>query len=78
VHQRATLILSGPTLRQLGAFLAAWRGGDYTVSSIDLSPLDRNAGGTAAPGADLPLRAVILLEGVFRPTIDIPHPGAKP
>jgi hypothetical protein len=64
VRQRATLTLSGLSLPQVGTFLDAWRSAepDWTVTSIELSPLDR--GGTL--GSDLPLRAVLMLEGLFR------------
>ncbi len=86
IRQRATLNLAGLTLPQLGAFLGTWRDGDYVVTAIDLSPAERNVtGGGASPGADLPLRAVIVLEGLFRnaPTMDSPStpppssPGSK-
>jgi len=76
IRKRATLNLTGLTLPQVGAFLAAWRGADYTVSSIELSPLERTPQASAAsPGADLPLRAVITLEGLFR---DLPNPAGAP
>jgi len=78
IRQRATLNLAGITLPQLGSFLSVWRDGNYTVSSIDLTP-NR---GNASPGADLPLHAVLTLEGLFRAAPDTaPTPaksGARP
>lgn len=65
IRQRATLTLAGLSLAQLGAFLGEWRDGDYAVSSIDLTPLERPTS-AASPGADGPLRAVLTLEGLFR------------
>lgn len=67
IRQRATLTLSGPTLPQIGKFLDAWQGSEWVVSGIDLSP-----SGTGTPGADLPLRAVLTLEAVFKDYPRIP------
>lgn len=65
---RAVLTLAPVTLPQLGGFLAAWRLREpqWTVSSIELAPQTGSGqSGAAAPGADLPLRAVIGLETLF-------------
>ena len=64
VAQRATLILSGVTLRELGGFLAAWQelAPAWVVSSLEIQPA---AGRDPIPGGDLPLRAVLTLETVF-------------
>jgi hypothetical protein len=65
---RAVLTLAPLTLPQLGGFLAAWhsREPQWTVSSIELSPQPGNqAQSAAAPGGDLPLRAVLGLETLF-------------
>lgn len=62
IRQHATLTLVGLTLPQLGKFLGTWRTNQpWVVSGIDLSPT-----GSASPGADLPLRAVLTLDGVFQ------------
>ncbi len=63
VRQHATLTFSGVTLPQVGRFLDAWRTSepDWVVSNLDLSPA-----GTGTPGADLPLRAVITLDAMFK------------
>lgn len=63
VRQHATLTLSGPTLPQVGKFLDAWRTAEpeWIISGLDLSPA-----GTAAPGADVPLRAVVTMDAIFR------------
>jgi hypothetical protein len=87
IRERATLTLSSLTLPQVGAFLNTWRGseeGGWTISSIDLTPIERapsaeaqRAAG-ASVGTDLPLRAVITLEGLFRASPqDLPK-GFKP
>jgi hypothetical protein len=67
---RAVLTLAPVTLPQLGGFLAAWRSREpqWTVSSIELSPQPGNQSpgqSAAAPGGDLPLRAVLGLETLF-------------
>ncbi len=66
IKQRATLTLSGLSLPQLGSFLDAWRGSepDWTISGIDLSPIMHSK--QEASGTDLPLRAVLTLEGLFK------------
>ncbi len=63
VRQHATLTLSGPTLPQVGKFLDAWRTAEpeWIISGLDLSPA-----GTGTPGADVPLRAVVTMDAVFR------------
>ena len=60
-HRRATLVLGGVTLPQLGSFLQAWRSRepDWTISGVDAAP-DRIDKPT--PGADLPLHIVLTLE----------------
>lgn len=65
-RQRATLVLGGLTLPQLGAFLDAWRRAEpeWTISTLDVGP---QAGNPQAPaGGDLPLRATLTLESVFQ------------
>lgn len=72
VRQHATLTLSGPSLPQVGRFMDAWRTAEpqWIISGLDLSPA-----GTAAPGADVPLRTVITLDAVFRGRFTIPAGG---
>jgi hypothetical protein len=87
-RERATVTLTGITLPQVGGFLDAWRTGEpeWTVSSIDLSPLDRGLGSAAGRpgtqtgnvGSDLPLRAVITLEGLFKEPPLSPTKGIHP
>ncbi len=64
--RRATLTLEPATLPQVGTFLKAWRTRepDWTVASVDLSPLGGKVGAVGG-GGDLPLRAVIVLEVLF-------------
>src|SRR5690606_2866944 len=61
-RRRATLTLA-TTLPQLGRFLGAWRAREpaWTVTGIDLAP---EARGEAAPGSDLPIRAVLTIESI--------------
>jgi hypothetical protein len=63
---RAVMTLAPVTLPQLGNFLEAWRSREpeWGVASIDLSPQSGREG-AAGGGGDLPLRAVIGVEGVF-------------
>lgn len=65
VRERATLSLQGLTLPQVGRFLDAWRAAEpsWVVSSIELSPMSSKD----ATGTDLPLRAVVTIEGLFKP-----------
>lgn len=58
-HRRATVVLQDLTLSNFGMFLDAWRRAEprWVVSGIDLSP-----SGSAPPGADLPVRAALILE----------------
>ncbi len=76
-RQRATLTLSGTSLPQLGAFLNAWRTSepDWFISGIDLSPINAPARESAL-GADLPLRAVLTIEGLFKVPAREPFLGA--
>jgi hypothetical protein len=62
-RQRATITLAPITLREVGRFLDAWRSAepDWTITSLDLAPQPR---GSAAPGGDLPLRAIIVIETI--------------
>lgn len=66
IRQRATLTLADLSLPQVGKFLDAWRTTepDWVVSGIDLSPISSGSA-PATLGTDLPLRAVITVEGVF-------------
>lgn len=66
-RQRGVINLAA-TLPQVGAFLSAWRTAepDWIIASIELSPA---SGNNASPGADLPLRATITVEGAtLRPS----------
>ncbi len=81
-RRRATLVLQGLTLRGLGSFLQGWRSVEpgWVISSIDLTQT-----GTAEPGADLPLRAALVLEHTrvdAAPTaaapLDALTPGSRP
>ena len=58
-RRKATLILQGLTLPDLGRCLAHWRAlePEWIVSSIELAP-----SGTAPGGGDLPLRAILELQ----------------
>lgn len=69
IRQRATVTLVNLSLPQLGLFLSTWRTSepDWVISGIDLSPLQ--GGRHDAIGTDLPLRAVLTLEGFFK---DVP------
>lgn len=73
VRRKAAVTLTPITLPQLGAFLESWRTTEpgWLVSSIEVSP---DAASTAAPGADLPLRATLSLESLFATD----PPGATP
>lgn len=64
VRRRATLVLSGVTLPQLGLFLEGWRIAEpaWTPVGIDLSPLA--AKGPVA-GGDAPLRATVVVEALM-------------
>ncbi len=72
VRQHAVLTLSGITLPQVGKFLNTWRTREpaWVISGLDLSP-----SGTGTPGADLPLRAVITLDAIFK---EQPHLTSAP
>lgn len=72
IRRRATLVLTPLTLPQLGRFLDIWRkqavpdsrgsaGEPWTVSRIDVEP---RRDGQPTPGADLPLRATLVMESV--------------
>lgn len=64
MRRRATLVLGGPTLPQLGNFLSTWKTKEpeWTVASIDIS-VDRAAQSNAfTAGGDLPLRTILTLE----------------
>ena len=72
IRRRATLVLTPLTLPQLGRFLDTWRkqtapdaqgsaGDPWTVSRIDVEP---RRDGQPTPGADLPLRATLVMESV--------------
>lgn len=66
--RRATLVLGGVTLPQLGAFLQQWRDRQpaWTVATIDVGPEQGSAAAAAKAqtGGDLPLRAVLTLENL--------------
>jgi hypothetical protein len=76
-RQRATLSLSGLSLPQVGKFLDAWRTAEphWIVSSIELSPIAASNGLPSALGTDLPLRAVVTIEGLFKEPAS--RPGAS-
>ncbi|MBX3360295.1 MAG: hypothetical protein KF912_10405 [Phycisphaeraceae bacterium] len=61
LRRRATLTLQLLTLRDLGRFVAEWKAREpaWAVTSIDLAPAT-NA--KPAPGADLPIRVVLVVE----------------
>ncbi|MBL8764394.1 MAG: hypothetical protein JNM07_09015 [Phycisphaerae bacterium] len=71
-RRRATLSLAPLTLPQMGAFLDAWRTrqAEWTPVAIDLAPI---SGERTRPGADLPLRAQLVLEVVYLDEKE-PHP----
>jgi len=76
-RQRATLTLANLSLPQVGKFLDAWRTAepDWIISGIDLSPV--NAQGGSSVGTDLPLRAVITIEGLFKEPARDPFIGVS-
>lgn len=72
IRRRATLVLTPLTLPQLGRFLDTWRkqgapeasgavGEPWVISRIDVEP---RRDGQPTPGADLPLRATLVMESV--------------
>lgn len=65
-RRRATLTLAGLSLSQVGKFLDAWRTAEpaWIISGIDLAPMISKE--APSIGTDLPLRAVITIEGVFK------------
>jgi hypothetical protein len=67
MRQRATLLLGGATLPQLGRFLSGWRVAEpsWIITSIELSPAPLSANLVASAG-ELPLRAVVVMESIFR------------
>jgi hypothetical protein len=71
-RQRATLVLAGATLPQIGAFLERWRSAEpaWVIASIELNPAQSPP---PIPGADLPLRGTLGLEAVY-----IEATGEKP
>jgi hypothetical protein len=78
-RQRTMLTLSPVTLPQLGAFLQTWRQRqpDWCVTGIEVSPAgtgglgggggpgSATGGVYPAPGGDLPLRAVLVMDAVY-------------
>ncbi|MCE7974334.1 MAG: hypothetical protein DYG92_08445 [Leptolyngbya sp. PLA1] len=62
VRRRARVSLEGPSLPQIGHFLAAWRRQtpEWCVSSIDLAPV----AGPTGTGADTPLRVQMMIESL--------------
>ncbi|MBX3405038.1 MAG: hypothetical protein KF699_16630 [Phycisphaeraceae bacterium] len=85
IRRRAVLTLAPVTLPQTGSLLAAWREAhpDWFITSIDLVPEPiaapssrRRDAAPIAPGADLPLRAVIALESLTAAHAT-PHTGAR-
>jgi hypothetical protein len=63
LRSRATLTLQNLTLPELGTFIAAWRDREpaWSITSLEMAPL-ANARAIQKPGADLPIRAVLILE----------------
>lgn len=63
LRRRATLTLQSLTLRELGRFIAEWRAREpaWAVTSIDLAPVTN---GEPEPGADLPIRVVLVVEAL--------------
>ncbi len=61
LRRRATLTLQSLTLRDLGRFIGEWRAREpaWDVTSIDLAPVTSSK---PAPGADLPIRVVLVVE----------------
>lgn len=66
-RRRATMVLSGITLPQLGAFLGTWRETqpNWIVSRLDLTPERING---PIQGGDVPLSAVVAIEALFMKT----------
>ncbi len=66
LRRRATLTLQSLTLRDLGRFIGEWRVREpaWTVTSIDLAPVSNATPphDKPAPGADLPIRVVLVVE----------------
>ena len=79
VRQRATLLLGGATLPQLGRFFDGWRTAEpsWVITSIDLSPGPPSANPAASTG-ELPLRAVVVMESQFRDDQPSQLPEASP
>jgi len=81
LRERATLTLTNLSLPQVGTFLAAWRTAepDWVISGIDLSPMSAGPASSTRNhttiGTDLPMRAVITIEGVF--AAPPPKPGVS-
>jgi hypothetical protein len=65
MRQRATLVLGGLTLPQLGAFLEAWRSAEpaWIAIAIEVSPASSSENNPA--GGDLPLRTVVTVETTY-------------
>ncbi|MDX9911483.1 MAG: hypothetical protein RBS39_06610 [Phycisphaerales bacterium] len=63
--ERATVVLSGVTLPQLGRLLTTWSDAEPGLAfrAIDL---ERGRDEDAAPGQDVPARAVLTIEGSVR------------
>jgi hypothetical protein len=61
LRRRATLTLQSLTLRDLGRFIGEWKAREpaWAVTSIDLAPVTNSK---PAPGADLPIRVVLVVE----------------
>ncbi len=61
LRRRATLTLQSLTLRDLGRFIGEWKAREpaWAVTSIDLAPVTSSK---PAPGADLPIRVVLVVE----------------
>lgn len=61
LRRRATLTLQSLTLRDLGRFIGEWRAREpaWAVTSIDLAPVTNSK---PAPGADIPIRVVLVVE----------------
>lgn len=71
-RQRVAIVLAGPTLPQVGRFLASWRTAEpaWVVTTIDLTPQP------APPGSgDLPLHTVLGLESIFNDESPQPRAG---
>lgn len=64
-RRRATLVLDGPTLPQLGVFLGSWREAEpgWMIAAMDLSPRVE----APSTGGDLSLHAVLTLEAILPP-----------